>query len=175
VWRVKDSNLGRHQPTDLQVVCAVGLLLSVMATLCLVFEVRLGGGLWTTHTCWGGSACDDAPVIINPRADEGPRTRTQGGRSRAGSSLTLTRQARRRDGIPASAPPVLRQANPTHVPLRPVNHGQQWDPMTPQPDHRSRPLTAHQAQPSKLGSHSYTRTKITPSPCRETSANRVDR
>jgi hypothetical protein len=39
VWRVKDSNLGRHAPTDFQVVCVVGSSLSVMAILRLVAEV----------------------------------------------------------------------------------------------------------------------------------------
>jgi hypothetical protein len=87
------------------------------------------------------------------------------------------RQARRRDGIPTPHPRPAASQHPAcaiSVPLTPVNHGQQRDPVT-QPNHRWRLLTAQWAQPSKLGLTLRSRSKIMPSPCRETSARRDDR
>jgi hypothetical protein len=61
------------------------------------------------------------------------------------------RQARRRDGIPTplAVPRQSQDPRAISVPLRAVNHGQQRSLVT-RPHHRSRPLTAHWAQPSKL-------------------------
>jgi len=63
------------------------------------------------------------------------------------------RQARRRDGIPASAPRLscvaTKRGRAVGVPLATVNYGHQRVPVT-RAGPRSRPLTAHRAQPSKL-------------------------
>jgi len=110
-----------------------------------------------------------------PQTHRRPTADAHGDGACAGcEEFPYSHQARRRDGIPTPYPsPAAGQhlVCAISVPLPPVNHGQQRSLVT-RPDHRSRPLTAQWAQPSKLGLAHNSCFKIMPSPCRETSARR---
>jgi hypothetical protein len=99
----------------------------------------------------GGASSDqwNGTIVLTCHADPGPPVRP------LPSALSQAPILRPRlgDGIPTSDPVLSAGQRPPcaiSVPLTPVNHGQQWYPLT-RPDHRSSALTARWAQPSKLG------------------------